>query len=170
MTTKIELTYCGMSGEGAPVDLSPLRGVLTIIETLRAENQRLREALQTIVGFQMKPDSRPGPQAKYSPKVGEFEALGEVKTILQKACDRSWADETLYQTANIVSNAIYWRNKEIERLKARVTALEYGMAKIDTLGNGLSMQEDEQGLTSYATLMRCGSVARASLAASGGAK
>ena len=42
----------------------------------------------------------------------------EVKAILQKACDRDWSDETLYQTAVIAANAIYWRDREIERLKA----------------------------------------------------
>ena len=94
----------------------------------------------------------------------------EVKTILQKACDRSWEDETLYQTANIVSNAIYWRDREIATLKGRIIALEMALEKVDALGNGLSMQEDEQGLTSYVTLMRCGSIARAALLASGGDK
>ena len=93
----------------------------------------------------------------------EWEALGEVKTILQKACDRDWKDETLYQTANIASNAIYWRNREIEKLKARITALKSALLKVDTLGNGLSMQEDEAGLTSYASLMRCVSLARSAL-------
>ena len=42
----------------------------------------------------------------------------EVKAILQSACDRDWKDESLYQTAMIVCNAIYWRDREIERLKA----------------------------------------------------
>jgi hypothetical protein len=43
----------------------------------------------------------------------------EVKAILQKACDRDWKDETLYQTAIIAANAIYWRGKEIEALKGQ---------------------------------------------------
>jgi hypothetical protein len=41
----------------------------------------------------------------------------EVKRILQQACDRDWEDETLYQTAVIASNAIYWRDREIENLR-----------------------------------------------------
>ena len=41
----------------------------------------------------------------------------QVKEILQKACDRDWKDETLYQTAVIASNAIYWRDREIASLK-----------------------------------------------------
>ena len=44
--------------------------------------------------------------------------LDAAKTILQGACDRDWKDESLYQTAMIVCNAIYWRDREIERLKA----------------------------------------------------
>ena len=43
----------------------------------------------------------------------------EIKAILQKACDRDWKDETLYQTAVIASNAIYWRDREIEILRKR---------------------------------------------------
>lgn len=44
----------------------------------------------------------------------------EVKAILQKACDRDWKDETLYQTAIIAANAIYWRDREIANLKAQL--------------------------------------------------
>jgi hypothetical protein len=44
----------------------------------------------------------------------------EVKAILQKACDRDWKEETLYQTANIAANAIYWRGREIESLKVQL--------------------------------------------------
>ncbi len=50
-----------------------------------------------------------------------------------------------------------------QALKSHIEKLQEALHKIDTLGNGLSMQEDEQGLTSYATLMRCGSIARAAL-------
>ena len=49
----------------------------------------------------------------------ELAQLDEIKVILQKACDRDWKDETLYQTAVIASNAIYWRDREIELLKKR---------------------------------------------------
>jgi hypothetical protein len=48
----------------------------------------------------------------------------EIKAILQKACDRDWKDETLYQTAVIASNAIYWRDREIELLKKRCSEAE----------------------------------------------
>lgn len=44
----------------------------------------------------------------------------EVKRILQRACDRTWKDETLYQTAVIASNAIYWRDREIENLRRQL--------------------------------------------------
>jgi hypothetical protein len=46
----------------------------------------------------------------------------EIKKILQDACDRDWEDETLYQTAVIAANGLYWRGKNIAELKARLAA------------------------------------------------
>ena len=53
--------------------------------------------------------------------------------------------------------------QERDYLREEIAKLREALEKIDILGNGLSMQEDEQGLTSYATLMRCGSIARQAL-------
>lgn len=44
----------------------------------------------------------------------------EIKAILQKACDRDWKDETLYQTAVIAANAIFWRGIRIKELEAKL--------------------------------------------------
>jgi signal recognition particle subunit SEC65 len=44
--------------------------------------------------------------------------LSEITDTLKKACDRDWKDEDARTVATIASNAIYWRNREIENLKA----------------------------------------------------
>ena len=48
----------------------------------------------------------------------------EIMDILKAACDRSWSDETPLQVANIVSNAIYFRDNEIAYQKARAEKAE----------------------------------------------
>lgn len=47
-----------------------------------------------------------------------------IKGVLQTACDRDWKDETLYQTAVIAANAIYWRDRKITELEARLLPSE----------------------------------------------
>ena len=60
--------------------------------------------------------------------MGEKEKLEEIKQILQDACDRDWEDESLYATASIAANGLYWRGKEIERLKAELNIAKDGLA------------------------------------------
>lgn len=52
-----------------------------------------------------------------------LDEIDEAKKILQDACDRTWEDETLLQTCNIVANAITWRDLEINNLKAELGKL-----------------------------------------------
>ena len=58
--------------------------------------------------------------------VPSAEQLEEIKQILQDACDRDWEDESLFATASIAANGLYWRGKEIERLRAMLAASEKG--------------------------------------------
>jgi hypothetical protein len=37
---------------------------------------------------------------------------------LKDACDRDWKDESPDQIITIAANAIYWRDREIEKLKS----------------------------------------------------
>ena len=68
----------------------------------------------------------------------------EIKAILQKACDRDWKDETLYQTAVIASNAIYWRDREIEGLRKRCgEALQPSDTEIEDLALRLEIDYRE---------------------------
>jgi hypothetical protein len=70
------------------------------------------------VAFRMKRDAASvAPSAGVACEVPEPTDRDEIKRILQRACDRDWKDETLYQTAIIAANAIYWRDREIEALK-----------------------------------------------------
>lgn len=55
--------------------------------------------------------------------MGEEEKLDEIKQILQDACDRDWEDESLFATASIAANGLYWRGKEIERQRKQIQAL-----------------------------------------------
>jgi len=45
-----------------------------------------------------------------------------IKGVLQKALDRDWKNETLFQTAVISANAIHWRNDLIEELREKIRA------------------------------------------------
>lgn len=55
--------------------------------------------------------------------MSEEEKLDEIKQILQDACDRDWEDESLFATASIAANGLYWRGKEIEKLRVDRTRL-----------------------------------------------
>ena len=43
--------------------------------------------------------------------------------ILKRCCDRDFTNETPYQVAVIVSNAMFWRNEEIRRLRDKIAFL-----------------------------------------------
>lgn len=49
--------------------------------------------------------------------------LTKIKEILQRVCDRSWEDESLYTTAVIVSNAMIARDVQIKNLNDRIELL-----------------------------------------------
>lgn len=48
----------------------------------------------------------------------------EIAKILKDACDREWRDEDLRTVAVIASNAIYWRNEEIQKLRDQLARCE----------------------------------------------
>jgi hypothetical protein len=47
----------------------------------------------------------------------------EAKAIIQAACDRSWENETLLESASIASNAIYYRDRSIALFRAEIKRL-----------------------------------------------
>ncbi len=49
------------------------------------------------------------------PTSSEQRELRELLLPLRNACDRDWKDETPAQTVEIAANAIYWRDREIEK-------------------------------------------------------
>lgn len=57
-------------------------------------------------------------------KPSDDKQCAEIKAILQKECDRDWKDDTLYQTAVIAANALYWRTIQIAELKEVIAAHE----------------------------------------------
>lgn len=58
------------------------------------------------------------------PTVQENNELKRALQEIKECCDRDWEDEDPMQVAHIVSNAMWWRNEEIVRLRERIAELE----------------------------------------------
>lgn len=72
--------------------------------------------------------------------------LAAVLNTLKGACDREWSDETPTQIATIVANAIYWRDREIQRLTDVIDSVKRDVR--DTLDALYQMRgNDDQSLS-----------------------
>lgn len=74
------------------------------------------------------------------------EVINQVRTILANAIDRDKSDnDTVIMLAHIASNAIYWRNREIEDFKQWLLT-ETGTTDLTEASNVLHRWWDQSGM------------------------